>query len=94
MIKTRKTPQRTCLGCRQAKDKKDLIRIVKSPDGIVSVDLTGKKSGRGAYLCPDPNCLEKAVRSKALERSLGAAIDEKVFDELRLQLKERTEKEE
>jgi predicted RNA-binding protein YlxR (DUF448 family) len=94
MIKTRKTPQRTCLGCRQAKDKKDLIRIVKSPDGTVSVDLTGKKSGRGAYLCPDPNCLEKAVRSKALERSLGAAIDEKVFDELRLQLKERTEKEE
>ena len=94
MIKTRKTPQRTCLGCRQAKAKKDLIRIVKSPDGTVSVDLTGKKSGRGAYLCPDPNCLEKAVRSKALERSLGAAIDEKVFDELRLQLKERTEKEE
>ena len=94
MIKTRKTPQRTCLGCRQAKDKKDLIRIVKSPDGTVSVDLTGQKSGRGAYLCPDPNCLEKAVRSKALERSLGAAIDEKVFDELRLQLKERTEKEE
>ena len=94
MIKTRKTPQRTCLGCRQAKDKKDLIRIVKSPDGTVSVDLTGKKSGRGAYLCPDPNCLEKAVRSKALERSLGAAIDEKVFDELRLLLKERTEKEE
>ena len=94
MIKTRKTPQRTCLGCRQAKDKKDLIRIVKSPDRTVSVDLTGKKSGRGAYLCPDPNCLEKAVRSKALERSLGAAIDEKVFDELRLQLKERTEKEE
>ena len=92
MIKTRKTPQRTCLGCRQAKDKKDLI--VKSPDGTVSVDLTGKKSGRGAYLCPDPNCLEKTVRSKALERSLGAAIDEKVFDELRLQLKERTEKEE
>lgn len=93
MIKTRKTPQRTCLGCRQAKDKKDLIRIVKSPDGTVSVDLTGKKSGRGAYLCPDANCLDKAVRSKALERSLGVNIDQQVFDELRRQLKERAEKE-
>lgn len=64
------------------KEKRDLIRIVKDPDGKVSIDPTGRKNGRGVYLCSDKSCLEKAVKSRALERSLGCRVDREVYDEL------------
>mgnify|MGYP005882006501 FL=1 len=66
----KKIPQRQCMGCRERKAKKELIRVVRGVDGTVSLDFSGKAPGRGAYLCPDPECLKKAIRSKALSRSL------------------------
>ena len=68
MQKVRKIPQRQCVGCREMKDKKSLIRVVKSPEGAISLDFVGKKPGRGAYVCPAAACLAKARKSKALDR--------------------------
>ena len=70
------------------KPKKELIRIVKSPEGEVSVDLTGKKSGRGAYICKDIECLEKAFKAKRLSRNLDIAIDNEIYDRLRKEINE------
>ena len=82
MPKVKKIPQRQCVGCREMKDKKALLRVVKAPDGTVSLDFGGKMNGRGAYLCPDPECLKKALRSKALDRSLEVTIPEDVYRRL------------
>ena len=82
-MKMRKIPQRMCNGCMEMKPKKELIRIVKSPEGEVSIDLTGKKPGRGAYICKNAECLEKAFKTKKLIRSLETQISEEVFDVLR-----------
>ena len=71
---------RKCLGCNEMKPKKDLIRAVKSPEGEISLDLTGKKSGRGAYICPDKNCFDKARKGKRLERALETQIPDSVYD--------------
>ena len=79
----KKQPQRTCMGCNQKKDKKDLIRIVKSKDNEISVDRTGKKEGRGAYICDDVNCLEKVIKSKRLERVLEIPISKEIYESLR-----------
>ena len=76
----KKIPQRTCIGCKEKKDKKDLIRIVKDKDGNITLDRTGKANGRGAYICDNIQCLEKAIKTKALARM---NIDETVYDELR-----------
>ena len=78
----KKIPMRQCLGCREMKPKRELIRVVRSPEGEVSLDFKGKKSGRGAYVCPYGECLKKAVRSKALERALGVQIDEGIYAQL------------
>ena len=78
----KKIPQRQCMGCRERKAKKDMIRVVRGTDGNVSLDFGGKLNGRGAYICPDPNCLQKAQKSKALERSLETAIPEEVYSRL------------
>lgn len=78
----KRKPQRTCLGCRTSKDKNELIRIVRSPEGTVSCDLTGKANGRGAYICPDSACLAKAVKSHALSRALKTEIPEEVISRL------------
>ena len=78
----KKIPQRQCMGCRERKEKRQLIRIVRGTDGNVSVDFGGKLNGRGAYICPDPECLKKVQRSKALERSLETAIPEEVYQRL------------
>ena len=78
----KKIPQRQCMGCRERKPKKEMIRIVRGTDGIVSLDFSGKLNGRGAYLCPDPECLKKAQKSKALERSLETPIPQEVYDRL------------
>lgn len=82
-MKVKKIPMRMCTGCMQMKPKKELIRVVKSPEGDVSVDLTGKKSGRGAYLCKDTECLEKAVKAKRLGRNLEVTIDETILNTLK-----------
>lgn len=75
----KKVPQRQCLGCREMKPKRDLIRVVRSPEGCVSLDKKGKSPGRGAYVCPSPECLKKAIRSKALERALETKIPEDLY---------------
>ena len=75
-------PVRQCTGCREKKPKKELIRVVRSPEGEVSLDFRGKAPGRGAYLCRDAGCLKKAVKSRALERALSVAIPQEVFDRL------------
>ena len=79
----KKQPQRTCMGCNEKKDKKDLIRIVKNKDNEISVDRTGKKEGRGAYICDDVNCLEKVIKSKRLERVLEIPISKEIYKSLR-----------
>ena len=81
-MKVKKIPLRMCTGCMEMKPKKELIRV-KSPEGEVSVDLTGKKSGRGAYICKDKECLEKAFKAKRLSRNLDIAIDEVIYNRLR-----------
>ena len=86
MQKPRKIPQRQCVGCREMKDKRVLLRIVRTPEGEILLDSTGKKSGRGAYVCPDPECLKKACRSKALERAFDTAIPPEVYDALEGQM--------
>ncbi len=78
----KKIPQRQCMGCRERKAKRELIRVVRSPEGNVSLDFGGKMNGRGAYLCPNSECLKRAIRSKALERSLEVAIPEEVYGRL------------
>ena len=78
----KKIPQRQCMGCRERKAKKELIRVVRTPEGDVQVDFSGKVNGRGAYLCPNPECLRKAQRIKSLERSLEIAIPEEVYTRL------------
>ncbi|NLV51264.1 MAG: YlxR family protein [Clostridiales bacterium] len=75
----KKIPQRQCTGCRTMKPKKELTRIVRSPEGLISVDLKGKSPGRGAYLCRDAECLKKAKKSRALERALDISIPEDVY---------------
>ena len=83
----KKIPMRKCLGCNEMKPKKELIRAVKSPEGEISLDLTGKKSGRGAYICPDKSCFQKARKAKRLERALEAQIPESVYDLMAEELK-------
>lgn len=75
----KKIPQRQCMGCRERKAKKELIRVVRETDGTVSLDFSGKRNGRGAYICPDPDCLKKAQKAKSLERSLEVPIPEEVY---------------
>ena len=78
----KKIPQRQCMGCRERRAKKELIRVVRGTDGTVSLDFSGKLNGRGAYICPDPMCLKKAQKAKSLERSLEVPIPEEVYDRL------------
>ncbi len=79
----KRQPQRTCMGCNEKKDKKDLIRIVKNKEGEVSIDKTGKQEGRGAYICKDIKCLEKVQKSKRLERILDTKIPDEIYEKLR-----------
>ena len=78
----KKIPQRPCMGCRERKAKREMIRVVRGTDGTVSLDFGGKVPGRGAYICPDPECLKKAIRSKSLDRSLEVTIPQQVIDRL------------
>jgi len=83
----KKIPVRQCLGCREHKPKPELIRVVRSPEGEVSLDFKGKKPGRGAYVCPDPECLKKARKSRALERAFSAPLPDEVWAQLEEQMK-------
>ena len=83
----KKIPMRQCLGCREMKPKPELIRVVRSPEGEVSLDFKGKKPGRGAYVCPDPTCLQKARKSRALERAFSAPLPDAVWAALEEQMK-------
>lgn len=82
-MKVKKIPLRMCTGCMEMKPKKELIRVVRSKEGEVSVDLTGKKAGRGAYICKSAECLEKAFKAKRLSRNLEVNIDETIYSRLK-----------
>ena len=84
----KKIPQRQCMGCRERKPKRELIRVVRGTDGTVSLDFGGKAPGRGAYICPDPQCLQKAMKSKSLDRSLEVTIPEDVYVRLQKEMEE------
>ena len=84
----RQIPLRTCLGCGEMKDKRTLVRIVRSKEGVISVDLTGKMPGRGAYICRDVSCLNMAVKAKRLERAFSTKIEPEIYDRLRSELGE------
>ena len=82
----KKIPQRQCIGCHEMKNKKDLIRILKTENEGIIIDTTGKKNGRGAYICPDSQCLHKAITSKGLERSFKMPIEQQIYDSLKKEL--------
>lgn len=84
----KKIPMRQCVGCREMKPKKELLRVVKSPEGSQSLDFRGKAPGRGAYLCHDAACLRRAMKSKALERALDTAIPQEIYDDLLMKMEE------
>jgi hypothetical protein len=81
-MKTKKIPLRKCTGCGEMFDKRTLVRVVKSPDGEVSLDLTGKKAGRGAYVCRNSDCLAKARKKKAFERAFSMQISDEVYNQM------------
>lgn len=85
----KKIPMRQCLGCREMKPKRELIRAVKSPDGVVNLDFKGKMPGRGAYLCPNMDCLKKAMKSRALERAFSVQIPEAIYEQLAQQMESK-----
>lgn len=80
--KVRKIPMRQCLGCNAHKPKREMIRVVRSPEGEISLDFVGKKSGRGAYICPQKTCFAKARKSKRIEAVLECSIPEEIYDEM------------
>lgn len=85
-MKSKKIPQRMCTGCSEMKPKKELIRVVKNKEGEVSMDLTGKKSGRGAYVCKNQECFEKAYKTKRLEKNLETKIDDELYNSLKSEI--------
>lgn len=82
----KKIPSRQCVGCNEMKNKKELLRVIKTPEGEIVLDTTGRKNGRGAYICQSVACFQKAKRSKALERSLKISIPAQIYDELEKEL--------
>ena len=85
---TRKIPMRQCVGCREMKSKKEMIRVIKTPEDEIIIDATGRKNGRGAYICPSRDCLAKAIKSKGLERSFKMSIPTDVYDQLTKEMEE------
>ena len=88
MMKTKKIPMSMCLGCGEMKPKRELIRVVKSKEGDISLDLTGKKSGRGAYICKSVECFEKARKARKFERSFSCMISEDIYNSMEGELRE------
>lgn len=87
-MKQKKIPQRMCVGCQAMKSKKELLRVVRTPEGEILLDGTGKKSGRGAYVCPSDACLTKAVKEKRLDKALEHTVSQEVLTQLRSGLKQ------
>ena len=90
-MKVKKIPMRMCLGCNEMKPKKELIRVVRSPEGEMSLDLTGKKSGRGAYICRSVECFSKARKGRRFEKSFSCRIEESVYEVMADELRKETE---
>jgi len=86
-MKTRKLPLRKCLGCNEQKDKRELIRVVRTKEGEINLDATGKSQGRGAYICPNEECMEKAIKRKSLERAFSTKINDEIYAKLREEIK-------
>lgn len=84
--KLKKIPQRQCLGCNEHKAKNELLRVLRTPEGEIVLDFTGKKSGRGAYICKNLSCLQKARKSRRIERNLDCAIPDEVYDRMEREL--------
>ena len=82
----KKIPMRQCVGCREMKAKKELVRVGRSPEGEISLDFRGKAPGRGAYVCPQAECLRRAIKSRALERGLDCQIPQEIYDQLLLRM--------
>ena len=82
----KKIPMRQCVGCREMKAKKELVRVVRSPEGEISLDFRGKAPGRGAYVCPQAECLRRAIKSRALERGLDCQIPQEIYYQLLLRM--------
>lgn len=87
-MSTKKLPQRQCIGCGEMKNKKEMFRILKTPEGEFVLDATGRKNGRGAYLCPSMDCLKKAIKTKGLERSFKMAIPTEVYEALEKEMEQ------
>lgn len=85
-MQNKKVPLRKCTGCGEMKPKKELVRVVKTPEGEISLDPTGKMNGRGAYLCKDPQCLRKAQRSKRIEKALSCTVPDEIYNKLEQEL--------
>ena len=79
----KKVPERTCIGCKEVKPKNELLRIVKDKENVISIDLTGKKNGRGAYICANEECLDKAVKSNRLAKAFEQNIDKEIYEDVR-----------
>ena len=86
MAAKNKTPLRQCTGCREMKSKKEMIRVLKTPEDEIVLDTTGRKNGRGAYVCPSIECLDKAIRNHGIERSLKTSVPEEVYEDLKKEL--------
>lgn len=89
MAAVKKIPMRMCLGCGEMKPKKELVRVVKTPEDEILLDITGKKSGRGAYICPRADCLAKARKARRMEKNFACRISDEVYDSLERELNER-----
>lgn len=90
-MKKKKVPMRMCIGCAEMKPKRELIRVVKNKDNEISVDFTGRKPGRGAYICNNTECLTKAQKAKRLEKAFETSISSEIFDTLKVQMGEKNE---
>lgn len=86
MNKPRKLPQRMCVGCREMKNKKELIRIVRNAEGILHLDTTGKKPGRGAYLCPSVDCFNQSIKGKRIQKALEQDLSEELIESIKQQI--------
>jgi len=86
--KIRKIPQRQCLGCNEHRPKMELLRVVRTADGAIELDFTGKKSGRGAYICKNPECLRKARKSRRIDHNLDCTIPDEIYDKMESELED------
>jgi len=91
-LKVKKVPMRQCVGCRESREKNKLIRIIKTPEGSVELDSTGKKNGRGAYICSSVECFQKAKKIKSLERALNISIQGEIYEDIERQMLQFVEK--